>query len=191
MNHSLRFFTLVCAALTGCVLATSSSAQQAAPQTPLAANQFYNYNPYGVADHGMAGNLFYNYYTQGPSNHANAGMYLAPRPVPAYVGHTYYTYQPLLPHEHMYSHVRNYSHSHPGNECTSGSTTKTKVVYFSGAKHLGHLPHCLKYFRRHKGGCAVGGGCPDGNCGASVGVETGGCSGGGCVPSASLNRFQR
>lgn len=53
--------------------------------------------------------LFYNYYT-GPSNCPNqtAGMYPAPYPTPPIVGHTWYTYQPLLPHEHMYRHNRHY-----------------------------------------------------------------------------------
>ena len=40
--------------------------------------------------------LFYNYYAQpGPYNGAAAGMYVCPRPVPANVGHTWVTYQPL------------------------------------------------------------------------------------------------
>ena len=35
-------------------------------------------------------------------------MYTAPQPVPAYVGQTYYTYQPLMPHEMLYKHHRRY-----------------------------------------------------------------------------------
>lgn len=52
--------------------------------------------------------LFYNYYTQGYNNRVNAQMYLAPQPVPPHVGHTFYTYQPFMPHEMLYKHVDRY-----------------------------------------------------------------------------------
>jgi hypothetical protein len=53
--------------------------------------------------------LFYNYYAQpGPFNGAAAEMYVAPRPVPPHVGHTWVTYQPLMPHEFLYKHHRSY-----------------------------------------------------------------------------------
>jgi hypothetical protein len=53
--------------------------------------------------------LFYNYYAQpGPYNGAAAQMYVAPRPVPARVGHTWVTYQSLMPHEFLYRHCRSY-----------------------------------------------------------------------------------
>ena len=124
--------TAMSAVVLGCVLVSHANAQThnqvAANQTPLAAN------------------LFYNYYTQGP-NQVNAQMYLAPRPVPAYVGHSYYTYQPLLPHEHMYSHVRNYYNWYAGPEALydmscSGrkpgcALNKTTVVYRSGLNFVG------------------------------------------------------
>ncbi|MFN3192173.1 MAG: hypothetical protein ACE361_16795 [Aureliella sp.] len=61
-------------------LASSASAQEYAPQ------------------------LFANQYTQGMSNQATAQMYVAPVATPAWVGHTYYTYQPFYPHEMMYGH---------------------------------------------------------------------------------------
>lgn len=53
--------------------------------------------------------LFYNYYVP-PSQQGGVGaqLYLSPRPTPAYVGHTWYTYQPLYPHEFMYPHCRVY-----------------------------------------------------------------------------------
>ena len=60
------------------------------------------YRQYGNPD------LFYNYYTQDNCNSAPAKLYVSPLPVPAYVGHTYITYQPLMPHEMMYQHNRNY-----------------------------------------------------------------------------------
>jgi hypothetical protein len=53
--------------------------------------------------------LFYNYYAApGPFNGAAAEMYVAPRPVPPHVGHTWVTYQPLMPHEFLYKHHRSY-----------------------------------------------------------------------------------
>ncbi len=52
--------------------------------------------------------LFYNYFTQGYSNQANAQMYLSPMPIPANVGHTFYTYQPFYPHHMMYAHKDRY-----------------------------------------------------------------------------------
>jgi hypothetical protein len=59
--------------------------------------------------------LFYNYYAQpGPYNGAAAGMYVSPRPVPAFVGHTYVTYQPYMPHEFLYKHKRAYYTHTPG-----------------------------------------------------------------------------
>lgn len=53
--------------------------------------------------------LFANYYV-GPSAYGGmpAQMYVSPRPVPARVGHTWITYQPLMPHELMYKHKRTY-----------------------------------------------------------------------------------
>lgn len=49
--------------------------------------------------------LFYNYYTGPAAGHLvghPAQLYISPRPTPAHVGHTYFTYQPLLPHEFLY-----------------------------------------------------------------------------------------
>lgn len=54
--------------------------------------------------------LFYNYYVR-PSPRAGgvgADLYVAPVESPPHVGHTYYTYQPLMPHEFMYPHCRTY-----------------------------------------------------------------------------------
>ena len=56
--------------------------------------------------------LFYNYYV--PPRACNgygamgAEMYISPRPTPPLVGHTYITYQPLMPHEFLYRHHRCY-----------------------------------------------------------------------------------
>jgi len=58
--------------------------------------------------------LFYNYY-EGPNPSGTAAqMYVSPRPVPVHVGHTYTTYQPLMPHEMMYHHKRSHYAHVPG-----------------------------------------------------------------------------
>jgi hypothetical protein len=52
--------------------------------------------------------LFYNFYMPNNCGGVPAQLYIAPRPVPALVGHTYYTYQPFMPHEFTYPHHRTY-----------------------------------------------------------------------------------
>lgn len=61
--------------------------------------------------------LFYNFYVGG-GGCVPAAMYPSPRPVPAWVGHTYITYQPLLPHEFLYRHHRIYDRWNPGSGWT-------------------------------------------------------------------------
>jgi hypothetical protein len=76
----------------------------------------------------LATNLFYNYYVQGASGAVPAQLYLSPRPTPPLVGHTYFTYQPLMPNEFLYRHHRVYDRYDP-----DGGWTATKV-------HWGRLP---------------------------------------------------
>ena len=52
--------------------------------------------------------LFYNFWNGPNCGGVAAQLYIAPHPVPAYVGHTFYTYQPLMPHEMLYTHKRTY-----------------------------------------------------------------------------------
>lgn len=52
--------------------------------------------------------LFYNFYQAPNCGGVGAQMYLAPMPIPPHVGHTYYTYQPFMPHELLYKHKRTY-----------------------------------------------------------------------------------
>ena len=61
-----------------------------------------------------APDLFYNYYVPpvGPYG-VGAALYPSPRPVPPLVGHTYVTYQPLMPHEFLYRHSRTYRRFNP------------------------------------------------------------------------------
>lgn len=70
--------------------------------------------------------LFYNYYVPPtPPNQIGATMYPCPNTsIPPLVGHTYYTYQPLMPHEFMYKHSRTYWRPHP-----DGSRTRTRVIW--------------------------------------------------------------
>ena len=56
--------------------------------------------------------LFYNFYVPpvpaGAYPGVGAQLYVAPRPVPPRVGHTWYTYPPFMPHEFLYKHRRHY-----------------------------------------------------------------------------------
>lgn len=70
-----------------------------------------------------AADLFYNYYVPGGNGGPPAQMYISPRPTPPLVGHTYITYQPLMPHEMLYPHKRVYyrydsAHRLPVNRTT-------------------------------------------------------------------------
>jgi len=79
-------------------------------------------------EHGGVGpHLFANQYTQGFANQATAQMYIAPVPVPAWVGHTYYTYEPLYPHELTYSHHHRYHSYYDGGR----GLNRTHVSYYS------------------------------------------------------------
>ena len=57
--------------------------------------------------------IAYNYYTNGPATPAQ--MYVSPLPAPAWVGHTYITYQPLLPQAWMNPHANRYVRYAPGH----------------------------------------------------------------------------
>lgn len=70
--------------------------------------------------------LFYNYYVDPSCGAVPAQMYIAPRPVPPLVGQTYYTYQPLMPHEMLYRHHRSYHRYY--NE--GRGLTRTHVIWW-------------------------------------------------------------
>lgn len=57
--------------------------------------------------------LFYNNYTNGPATPAQ--MYVSPLPAPEWVGHTYVTYQPLMPQAWLNPHSRRYVRYAPGH----------------------------------------------------------------------------
>ena len=69
--------------------------------------------------------LFYNYYVPGTCGGVPANMYLAPQPVPQLVGHTYYTYQPFMPHELLYQHHRTYYRYYNGGR----GLTRTSISW--------------------------------------------------------------
>jgi hypothetical protein len=94
--------------------------------------------------------MFQQYYTQGGANLTDAALYPAPHPVPYKVGNVYYTYQPLMPHEMMWQHSRNYYnyyapasafYSDPCKGGGFGGLNKTTVVWGSSCtNHMGPLP---------------------------------------------------
>jgi hypothetical protein len=69
--------------------------------------------------------LFYNFYVGGNCGSIPAAMYPTPMPTPPLVGHTYFTYQPLYPHEFMYAHKRVYHHHYNYNR----GLTRTRVIW--------------------------------------------------------------
>jgi hypothetical protein len=81
-----------------------------------------------VIRHSTSGDLFYNYYVP-PVGEGSVGaqLYLCPRPTPPLVGHTYFTYQPLMPHEYLYGHCRVYKTVH-----TDAPPTRTSVHWGTG-----------------------------------------------------------
>jgi hypothetical protein len=76
-----------------------------------------------AAERRSSPDLFYNYYAQPGYNGLGAEMYPSPRPAPPLVGHTYVTYQPLMPHEFLHVHHRNYVRRHADGSCTRTSVT--------------------------------------------------------------------
>lgn len=81
---------------------------------------------YGCLPHDYLNpHLFYNFYVGGNCGSIPAGMYPSPMPTPPIVGHTFYTYQPLLPHEFMYAHKRVYHHHYNYNR----GLHRTRVVW--------------------------------------------------------------
>ena len=74
----------------------------------------YQYGNGCIAPAARPVDLFYNYYAPMSCGAQPAAMYPSPRPTPPLVGHTYYTYQPMLPHEMMYTHHRSYHSYYDG-----------------------------------------------------------------------------
>ena len=69
--------------------------------------------------------LFYNYYSPTQGGGIPSVIYPASRQVPLIIGHTYNTYQPLMPHEFMYRHNRSYHNYYPNG----AGFTRTFIRY--------------------------------------------------------------
>jgi hypothetical protein len=78
--------------------------------------------------------LFYNYYEGPDPSGTAAAMYVSPRPVPVHVGHTYTTYQPLMPHEYLYKHTRSHYAHVPG-----AGWSRAKIRYCTHGLWLDHF----------------------------------------------------
>ena len=86
--------------------------------------------------------LFYNYYVPPGCGGVGAQLYVAPGPVPAWVGHTYVTYQPLMPHEFLYTHHHTYYRYY---DCGRGMTRVKTVYYYPPIRTwTGHLVDHLR-----------------------------------------------
>jgi hypothetical protein len=86
--------------------------------------------------------LSQNYY--GPSTYAGGQpvqMYLSPVPTPPAVGHTYYTYQPLMPHESMYPHRSSYHRAYDNGRGLNRTTVHwhRSPVYSGGSRVIRHF----------------------------------------------------
>ncbi len=82
--------------------------------------------------------LFYNFY-EGPQPSGTAAqMYIAPLPVPIHVGHSYTTYQPLMPHEMMHHHYRSHYAHTPG-----AGWSRAKIRYGTRGLRLQDIFHDL------------------------------------------------
>jgi hypothetical protein len=89
--------------------------------------------------------LFYNYYTAANCGAIPAALYPAPKPVPPIAGHVYYTYQPFLPHEHLYTHHRSYHRYYDGGRGLSRTHASWHPPYvhtaaWSVRHHLFEIP---------------------------------------------------
>jgi len=143
--------------------------------------------------------LFAQYTTQGQGG-LTAGKYIAPHPIPSNVGHSYRTYEPLMPHEMLYEHDRNYFNYYTDDSFRGGgpSLNITSVRWQNGDQ--GFRPSLLtnnniaklqyRFAQRAYGlggapviGANVGGGqlidklksnCPGGRCGSRIAGGGGG-----------------
>ena len=113
------------AALAAALLVSAAESALAEQPTPAENVAGYAAPPASYAAYPPAlrlPSLSYNYYYPGyGSGQYPARMYLAPAPVPEYVGYTYITYQALAPHEFMYPHNASYGTYHPGSGWTTTS----------------------------------------------------------------------
>jgi hypothetical protein len=86
--------------------------------------------------------LFHNYWVPPNCGALGARLYVAPQPVPPVVGHTYITYQPLMPHEMLYPHHHTYYRYYDGGR----GMTRAKVVYYRPPVRSA-VGHVITHFR--------------------------------------------
>lgn len=146
MRLSLRLSAVAAAVVALAVTAAESTAQEYVVGSQVVSDQAVgNGCATGDCGNGSAGvagaqggvaagartygnpDLFYNYYTQGYANSVNAQMYLAPLPVPPNVGHTFYTYPPLMPEHYLYWHKDRYHNHYDGGR----GLNRTRAVYYA------------------------------------------------------------
>ncbi|QEG24532.1 hypothetical protein [Mariniblastus fucicola] len=156
-----KFFVAVCCLIAVTLVSETSFAQTSQGNLP---NQ-----------------LFSQYTTQGAASSATAGMYPAPHSVPQNVGGSYYTYQPLMPHEMMYTHSRNYYNyfndsSYYGG---GGSLNITSVRWQNGSSGIAPLPFSNQRLQSLQYKLAKKAYCIGDDCGGSGG-RLRGRIGGGC-----------
>ena len=100
-------------------------------------------------------------------------------------GQSYYTYQPLMPHEMMYQHSRNYyNYYNTGGYYGGNALNKTSVRWQAGNTHMGPLPFAtglsgLGYRFGSRRYC-IGDNCGGGGRTRRFGNGGFGCNGGAC-----------
>ena len=140
-------------AVSWCQIVSTSGAQEATEPKAVQPSQLVVGKPMAAEQPSH----FYNYYMQKAADGTAASMYPSPVPVPARVGHTHYTYQPLLPHELMYRHSRVYYTPHGSSDqfySNSGKRwcgqdtpyTETSVIYTYGSNILTPMPFKIPSF---------------------------------------------
>ena len=109
--------------------------------------------------------LFAQYTTQGNGG-ITAGQYPAPHPVPAHVGYQHTTYEPLMPHEMLYTHERNYYNYYNDNSFAGGggSLNVTSVRWQNGSSGFRPLPFSNLHLSKLQYGLAKKAYCIDGGC---------------------------
>ena len=130
--------------------------------------------------------LFAQYTTQGQGG-LSAGKYLAPHPVPSHVGHSYRTYEPLMPHEMMYEHQRNYFNYYNDNSFRGGgpSLNITSVRWQNGSQGVRPLALSNNYIAKLQYGLAKRA-YGLGDDGGGIGSGLGGCLDGSCLGGGQL-----
>jgi len=155
IHNRIRIAAMLGLALAGTWSACGISAQETSVTDDLGAPAVlpqYAGDEGGYTQFGL--DVFHNYYPNTMTGVNSANMYPTPYPTPPSVGHTYYTYQPLYPHEYLYQHRRVYYNTYGGPEMfyqdpgqmggaynnTGYGLNKTTVVWQSGVLSYGPNP---------------------------------------------------